>query len=36
MIFKYFRNKAQIRDRTIVVLIIVIKTPLFENMCDKS
>ena len=32
--FLYFSNKAWIRDRPIFVLIIVIKTPLFENRCD--
>ena len=33
--FQYFRNKVWIRDRLIVVQIIVIKTPLFENRCEK-
>ena len=34
--FQYISNKAWIRDRPIVVHIIVIMTPLFENRCDKS
>ena len=36
MIFQYFSNNAYIKDRQIVVQIIVIKTPIFENSCDKS
>ena len=34
--FRYFSNKALICDRPIVVQLIVIKTPIFENRCDKG
>ena len=34
--FQYISNKALVRDRPIVVKIIVIKTLLFESRCDKS
>ena len=33
---QYFSNKAKVRDRMIVVHIIVIKTPQYDNRCDKS
>ena len=35
-VYQYLSNKALIIDRPIVVQIIAIKTPLFENRCDKS
>ena len=34
--FLYFSNEAKIRHRSIVVKIIVIKTPLFDYWCDNS
>ena len=34
--YYYFRNKAKIRDRPIVVLIIVMETSLFDCWYDNS
>ena len=34
--FQYLSNDAKIRDRSIVVQIIVIKTHLVDHRCDKS
>ena len=35
-VFQYIINGTWIRDRSIVVQVVVIKIPLFDNRCDNS
>ena len=34
--FQYLSNEVKIRDRLIVLYIMVIKTPTFDCWCDRS
>ena len=35
-VFQYFNNKEKIRNRSIIVQVIVIRTPHFDYWCDNE